>query len=133
MVDAPIILFDGICNFCNYWVNFILKHDKSGTIRFASLQGENGKKIQTELNINSSKIDSVILVFNQKAYFYSDAVIGIGQQMGGIYKASILFKIVPRPLRDFIYKYIAKNRYSWFGQRDACMIPTKEVKSRFLI
>jgi predicted DCC family thiol-disulfide oxidoreductase YuxK len=133
MEKAPIVLFDGVCNFCNYWVNFIIKHDKKGLLRFASLQGEYGQKIQSKFNLDSTKLDSVILVLNDQVYLYSDAVIGIGQQLGSFFKLTILFKIIPRPIRDYIYKFIAKNRYRWFGQPDCCMMPTPELKKKFLV
>lgn len=133
MGKAPIILFDGVCNFCNYWVNFIIKHDKKGQLRFASLQGEYGQLMQAKFNLDNTKLDSVILVLNDQVYLYSDAVIGIGQQLGGLFKLALIFKIIPRPIRDSIYKFIAKNRYRWFGQRDSCMMPTQELKNKFLV
>jgi predicted DCC family thiol-disulfide oxidoreductase YuxK len=89
--------------------------------------------MQSKFNLDSTKLDSVILVLNDQVYLYSDAVIGIGQQLGGIFKLAILFKIIPRPIRDYIYKLIAKNRYRWFGQRDSCMMPTPELKNKFLV
>jgi predicted DCC family thiol-disulfide oxidoreductase YuxK len=133
MEKSPIVLFDGVCNFCNYWVNFIIKHDKKGQLRFASLQGEYGQLMQAKFNLDNTKLDSVILVLNDQVYLYSDAVIGIGQQLGGIFKLALIFKIIPRPIRDYIYKFIAKNRYRWFGQRDSCMMPTPELKNKFLV
>lgn len=133
MEKAPIILFDGVCNFCNYWVNFIIKHDKKGQLRFASLQGEYGQLMQAKFNLDNTKLDSVILVLNDQVYLYSDAVIGIGQQLGGLFKLALIFKIIPRPIRDSIYKFIARNRYRWFGQRDSCMMPTQELKNKFLV
>ena len=133
MEKSPIVLFDGVCNFCNYWVNFIIKHDKKGQLRFASLQGEYGQLMQAKFNLDNTKLDSVILVLNDQVYLYSDAVIGIGQQLGGIFKLALIFKIIPRPILDYIYKFIAKNRYRWFGQRDSCMMPTPELKNKFLV
>jgi len=133
MEKVPIVLFDGVCNFCNYWVNFMIKHDKKGLLRFASLQGEYGQKMQSKFNLDKTKLDSVILVSNNKVYFYSDAVIGIGQQLGGIFKLAVILKIIPRSIRDYLYKFVAKNRYRWFGQRDSCMMPSQEVKNKFLV
>ncbi|CAN5416177.1 DUF393 domain-containing protein [soil metagenome] len=130
--DTSIILFDGVCNFCNSSVNKIIKHDKKNKFKFAALQSEIGKKILEEYNIDSSKIDSIILIENKKAYIKSTAILRISKQMGSLYPLAYSFIITPAFIRNIVYDFIAKNRYKWFGKKDSCMIPTAEVRSRFI-
>ncbi len=130
--NQSVILFDGVCNFCNYWVNFIIKHDKQAIFKFASLQSEAGKIMSLKYKIDPSKVDSVILIENNQAYIYSDAAIKIAYQLNSFKWIYFLGKMTPRIIRDFIYKFVAKNRYNWFGKKSSCMIPTPELKNRFL-
>ncbi len=130
--NQSVILFDGVCNFCNYWVNFIIKHDKQAIFKFASLQSEAGKIMSLKYKIDPSKVDSVILIENNQAYIYSDAAIKIAYQLNSFKWIYFLGKMTPRIIRDFIYKFVAKNRYNWFGKKSTCMIPSPELKNRFL-
>jgi predicted DCC family thiol-disulfide oxidoreductase YuxK len=130
--NQSVILFDGVCNFCNYWVNFIIKHDKQAIFKFASLQSEAGKIMSLKYKIDPSKVDSVILIENNQAYIYSDAAIKIAYQLNSFKWIYFLGKMTPRIIRDFIYKFVAKNRYNWFGKKSSYMIPTPELKNRFL-
>lgn len=130
--NQSVILFDGVCNFCNYWVNFIIKHDKQAIFKFASLQSEAGKILSLKYKIDTSIVDSVILIENNQAYIYSDAAIKIAYQLNSFKWIYFLGKMTPRIIRDFIYKFVAKNRYNWFGKKSSCMIPTPELKNRFL-
>ncbi|GAA4278770.1 thiol-disulfide oxidoreductase DCC family protein [Aquimarina mytili] len=128
-----IILFDGVCNLCNDSINFVIKRDKNDVFRYASLQSEIGKKLITERNINISKIDSILLIDPSVAYYYkSTAALHIAKQLSGIYPLFSVFFIFPRFFRDWIYDIIAKNRYKWFGKKEACMIPTPELKALFI-
>ncbi len=126
----PIILFDGVCNFCNSSVNFIIEHDKKAHFKFAPLQSEIGKGFVEKFGL--SDVDSIILVENDKAYTHSTAALKFIKHLDGIWKFAYIFIVIPRPIRDFFYKLFAKNRYRWFGKKDVCMMPTPEIRSRFL-
>ena len=128
-----IILFDGICNLCESSVLFVIKHDKKDIFRFVPLQSDLGKEIAKHIGLNSKHIDSVILYEPGISYFYkSAAAIEIAKDLGGFFHLGTIFKIIPNGLRNLLYDYIAKNRYSWYGQKNSCMIPTAEIKSKFL-
>jgi predicted DCC family thiol-disulfide oxidoreductase YuxK len=126
-----IVLFDGICNFCNQSVQFIIKKDPKGYYKFASLQSDIGQKFLEKYKI-SHDIDSIILIDNEECYFKSSAALHICRNLKGVWKLLYLLLIIPRPLRDFFYEIIAKNRYKWFGKRESCMLPAPGVKERFL-
>ncbi|CAL2103298.1 alternate gene name: yugD [Tenacibaculum sp. 190130A14a] len=131
--DKKIILFDGVCNFCNDAVLKVLKYDKKNTFLFTSLQSDTGKEIVNHLRIDTSKIDSIILYEPNVSYdIKSSAALKIMNDFGGIWKLSQLFFIFPSPFRNVIYDYIAKNRYRWFGKKEECMIPTQEIKDKFI-
>ncbi|MGE0637170.1 MAG: thiol-disulfide oxidoreductase DCC family protein [Bacteroidia bacterium] len=130
--NNPIILFDGVCNLCNASVQFIIKHDKKGVFRFASLQSEFGKSIVNKFNLADKNIDSVMLFENNTVQLKSEAALRIAKRMGGIYSILFAFIIIPRFIRDSIYDYIARNRYRWFGKQESCMIPTPELKKLFI-
>ncbi|MDI9312080.1 MAG: DUF393 domain-containing protein [Limnohabitans sp.] len=130
--NKKIILFDGVCNFCNDWVNYIIKKDKKDIFRFVSLQSELGQEIQQYLGIADRGIDSIVLYIPNQAYYYkSGAVLEIAKELPYLNWLS-LFKIFPALLRDSIYDYIAKNRYKWYGKRESCMMPTPELRRKFL-
>ena len=136
-MDLPenkiIILFDGVCNLCNSFVQFVIKYDKKDTFRFASLQSQTGKEILIHLDLYYKKMDSVCYFESGIAYYLkSDAAIEIMKKLGGIFYLMIVLKIFPKIIRDFVYDFIAKNRYNWFGKKDNCMIPTLELKSKFI-
>lgn len=128
-----IVLFDGVCNLCNGAVQFIIKKDKKDLFRYAALQSEIGEKLIAERGIDTSKVDSIILIEPGVAYFVkSDAALKIGQSFGGLWKGLALFTWIPKVFRDVIYDLVAKNRYRWFGRKEACMIPTPELQAKFL-
>ena len=132
--NNKIILFDGVCNLCNSSVQYVIKRDKSNTYRFAALQSEIGKKLVEERGIDTSQIDSIILIEPGVAYYTkSTAAIKIAQSFGGAWQLTSVFEWVPEKLRNWVYDYIAKNRYKWYGKKDSCMIPTPELKSKFLL
>ncbi|MDQ7960962.1 thiol-disulfide oxidoreductase DCC family protein [Flavobacterium lindanitolerans] len=132
-LDKKIILFDGVCNLCDSSVQFIIKHDKKDTFRFVALQSEIGLEIINHIGIDTSKIDSILLYEPGKAYYYkAQAALKIAKELGGIYTAISWFSILPNFLTNTVYDYIAKNRYKWYGKKEACMIPTPELKAKFL-
>jgi predicted DCC family thiol-disulfide oxidoreductase YuxK len=128
----PIILFDGVCNFCNAMVNFVIRQDKKNIFRFAALQTESGKKLLEQYNIYWKQNDSFVLIENGKAYMKSNAALRLYNQLPWYWKWTQLFWIFPNFIRDGVYNLIAKNRYRWFGKRDECMIPSPQMKHRFL-
>jgi len=131
--DKKIILFDGVCNLCNSSVQFVIKHDKKDIFRFAALQSEIGEKILKHIAIDPKNIDSIILYEPGVAYYYkSSAAIEIAKQLRGFWNLSTIFKIIPAFLRNPVYDYVAKNRYKWYGKQESCMIPTPELKAKFL-
>lgn len=133
MTQLPdkVVLFDGVCNFCESSVQFILRHDKTGSLRFASLQSEIGQQLLTAYGI-SHELQSVVFVESGKAYTKSAAAFRIAHYFGGWWKLLLVFSILPAFITDFGYDIIAKNRYRWFGKKDACMIPSADIRSRFL-
>ena len=128
---SSIVLFDGVCNFCNGSVNFIIRHDREGRFKFAPLQSSVGEELQEKYGIGDD-IDSIILIQNDKAYTHSTAALRIARTLGGIWSLAYALIIIPAPIRDHLYKLFAKYRYQWFGKMDACMIPTPDVRARFL-
>lgn len=129
---GAIILFDGVCNFCNGAVNFVIAHDKAGYFKFAPLQSEIGEELIAKHHIDTTETDSVVLIENEKAYIHSTAALRIARRLDGIWSWTYFFILIPRPLRDLAYKLFAKYRYRLFGKQDACMMPTPEVRARFL-
>ncbi|WP_026908680.1 thiol-disulfide oxidoreductase DCC family protein [Paucisalibacillus globulus] len=126
-----VILFDGVCNFCNSSVQFIIKRDSTGIYQFTSLQSDIGQKLLTEHNV-PTELDSFIYLEDNNVYFKSTAALKVCRNLKGLWKFVYIFIIIPRPLRDMVYEIIARNRYKWFGKRDACMIPSPEQRKRFL-
>ena len=126
-----IILFDGDCNFCDSSVQFIMKRDRRATFKFTSLQSEQGQKLLRKYNVPND-IDSFVIIEHPKCYLKSTAALRVCKQLDGAWKLLSIFLVVPRPIRDFVYDIIAKNRYKWFGTKQSCMIPTAEQRKRFL-
>lgn len=129
---GAIVLFDGVCNFCNASVNFVIERDKAGYFKFAPLQSEIGEELSAKHGIDKIDTDSVIVVEHDKAYTHSSGALRIAKRLDGIWSLLYIFVMVPKPIRDFFYKVFAKNRYRWFGRQDACMMPTPEIRARFL-
>ena len=131
--NKKLILFDGVCNFCNGAVQYIVKRDKKDIFRYAALQSKIGEKLIAERGIDTSNVDSIILIEPGIAYFVkSDAALRIGQEFGGLWKGVAIFTWIPKVFRDAVYDLVAKNRYRWFGKKEACMIPTPELQAKFL-
>ena len=131
-MDGPILLFDGVCNLCDHSVQFVLDHDASGAFRFASLQSEVGRQLVGQCGMDPDVLDSIVLVENGRCYVRSDAAWRVAQRLDAPWRWAAVGRVVPRGLRDRIYDWVARNRYRWFGTRDACRIPTPDVRSRFL-
>jgi len=131
--NKKIILFDGVCNLCNDSVLKVIKYDKKNTFLFAALQSDTGQKIIKELGIDINIIDSIILYIPEEAYYIkSTAALRVMREFGGVWNITQLFTILPTGFNNFFYDYIARNRYKWFGKKESCMIPTPELKAKFL-
>ena len=127
-----LILFDGVCNFCNYWVRFALKRDQKQKLSFGTLQGNTAKKVLPLYGINEKELASVVFIEKGKVWQNSSAVLRICKHLNGAWKMCYVLMIIPTPLRDFVYRIIAQNRYRWFGKRESCMLPDASVKERFV-
>lgn len=131
-VEHPVILFDGVCNLCNASVLFVIKRDPKEKFRFASLQSDFGKDQMRKFRLRDSELNSVLLIKQSKLLQKSNAALEIARHLTGGWPLLYAFKIFPVFMRDWVYNWIARNRYSWFGRKDACMIPTPELKARFV-
>jgi predicted DCC family thiol-disulfide oxidoreductase YuxK len=127
-----IILFDGVCNFCNSSVQFIIKRDKKAIFRFASLQSDFGKEQMIKYQIDVKNIDSFIYIKNDKAYIKSTAGLKVLLNLGGFWKIVHLLIFIPEPIRNWVYDGFASNRYKLFGKKESCMVPDPKLKSRFI-
>jgi predicted DCC family thiol-disulfide oxidoreductase YuxK len=131
--NTQIILFDGVCNFCNSSINFVIDHDPEKHFKFAPLQSEIGQDILTKFNKNTKDFDSVILLKDNQLYQKSEAALEIAKHLSGFWKYLSIFKILPTFFLNFFYDIIAKNRYRIFGKSESCRMPTAELRERFLI
>ena len=129
-----IILYDGLCNLCNASVQFIIKRDSKDVFRFVSLQSNLGQQIVQHLELDTQKVDSILLYNSvQNTYLYkSEAVFEIIKSSGGIFYCLLIFRLIPIAITNKIYDFIARNRYRWFGEKKSCLVPTKELESKFL-
>jgi predicted DCC family thiol-disulfide oxidoreductase YuxK len=131
--NKKLILFDGVCNLCDASVQYIIKFDKNDVFRYTALQSEVGQEIINKFNIDTAKTDSILLYSKENGISYkSTAALKIASQLGFPRNVMAIFLIVPTFIRNWVYDYIAKNRYKWYGKKDECMIPTPELKSKFL-
>lgn len=128
----PVLLFDGVCNLCNSSVQFIIERDPQSKFQFASLQSDIGQELLDHFQANSGSLDSVVLIKHGKLYSRSSAALQVLKTLGGGWSLLYAFIIIPKPIRDFVYDWIARNRYKWFGKKDACWLPTPDLKARFL-
>jgi predicted DCC family thiol-disulfide oxidoreductase YuxK len=130
--EHPVIFFDGVCNLCNAGVNFIIDRDKNRMFRFAALQSETGSALLRRHNMDENSYDTFILDEGDTCYTRSDAALRIARRMNGAWPLLYGFIIIPRFLRDAVYRYIAGNRYRWFGRSEQCRVPKPELKELFL-
>jgi predicted DCC family thiol-disulfide oxidoreductase YuxK len=130
--ETYILLFDGVCNLCNRTVQFTIKNDPRAKFKFASLQSESGQALLKKINLPTDRFDTLVLISGNKYFIKSSAVLRILKELRGIWRLGYFLIILPRPFRDFFYNIIAKSRYSIFGKRETCMIPSPEIEKRFL-
>ncbi len=132
MSEAPVILFDGVCNFCNYWVQFAIKHNSKQDLKFAALQSPAGAALRQQYDLHPTDISTVIFIENGKVYTQSSAALRICRHLNTGWKLFYGLNVIPEFIRDPLYNFIARNRYRWFGKKEQCMIPTAEQRARFL-
>lgn len=127
--DKNIVFFDGVCGLCNSFIDYIILQDVEKKLFYAPLQGITA---QEHLKVNPLSQNTVIFIYNNKIYIKSTAAIRIFASLGGIWKLSLMFLIIPTSIRDYIYSFIAKRRYKWFGIKETCRVPSLEERNRFL-
>ena len=130
--DASIVLFDGVCNLCSGFVQFVYPRDPERKYRFASLQSDVGQALLAEHDLPTDELESIVLIEDGESYVKSAAVIQIATGLGGGYRLLSPFRYVPAAVRDRVYDFVADHRYKWFGKKDRCMMPSGDVQSRFL-
>lgn len=127
-----VVLFDGVCNFCNSSVNFIINHDKKNYFRYAAIQLEPGQALMKKFNLDPVNLSSFVLVEGEKYYTKTTAVLRVAKNLGFPWNLSYIFIVVPPFIRNISYNIIAKYRYKWFGKREACRVPTPKEREKFL-
>ena len=132
MDSRHIIIFDGICNLCNGAVNFIIKRDLNAVFAFTPIQSDLAGKLMKDHQMINAKFDTFLLIKNGKAHIRTDAALEVAKDLSGAWYLFNVFRIIPAPLRDIFYRLLARNRYRLFGKKDECMVPTKELRERFV-
>lgn len=128
----PILLFDGVCNLCNSFVQFVIQRDPEAIYRFAPLQSEIGRELSARAGLPLDELNTVVLYHNDRFYTHSDVALEVVRRLPGFWSVLYGLNVLPKSLRDSIYNWIARNRYRWFGKRESCMMPTPDLKRRFL-
>lgn len=128
----PILFFDGVCNLCNASVNFVLKRDKAGRFRFATLQSPAAAELLDPFGLKASDLDTVVLLEDGRAYTRSTAALRVARRLRFPWNLLYAFILLPRFVRDPLYRFVARRRYRWFGKTETCRVPTPEVRSRFV-
>ena len=126
----PVLLFDGVCNFCNDTVNFLIKHDKRSLIRFTPLQSEAGQSLLNSFDYDGEQLSTLVVIADGNLYTRSDAALQLCKYLGGGWHLLRVFRLVPRPLRNAVYDWIARNRYRWFGKKETCRMPTEKERGK---
>jgi len=132
MMSQAVIFFDGVCNLCNGAVQFVITHDKEKYFKFSALQSDFAKATLAELTLKVKKGDSFVLVENGKVFEQSTAALRVAKKLGGLWPLLYIFIVIPPFIRNAVYRFVARNRYKWFGKQETCWIPTPDLKNRFL-
>jgi len=128
-----VVLFDGVCHLCSNTVTFVVEHESAPVLKFAPMQSAAGSRLMREFGFDPQDIKTFVLVEDGKPYLRSDAAIRIARYLRSPWKALGAVRVLPRPLRDWAYDVVARNRYRWFGRYDACMAPKPELRVRFMV
>ena len=129
---GAIVLFDNECQFCDRTVNWLIARDRNAYFKFAAINSDVGRELAVRHGVDPDRVDSVILIEDDKAYVHSTAAIRIARKLPGIWRFAGIFLAVPRRFRDHLYRAFARNRYRFFGRREVCLLPSPEVRARFL-
>jgi predicted DCC family thiol-disulfide oxidoreductase YuxK len=132
MSQTQVIVFDGVCVLCSRWVQFVLKRDHRRVFKFASMQSHTGRSLLSQHGLNPDDPNSMLLIGMQRAHTDTDAIICIVTQFGGLWRVAALLRVIPAAWRDAGYRYMARNRYRWFGKSSTCMVPAEQIADRFL-
>lgn len=132
MEEGPVIVFDGICVLCSRSAQFVLRHDRRARFRLAAVQSEAGGALCRQHGVNATDPETMILIEDGRAFQMSEAALRICSGLGWPWRAFGLLRIVPRPIRDAIYRWVARNRYRWFGRRETCWLPDEAMRGRML-
>jgi predicted DCC family thiol-disulfide oxidoreductase YuxK len=132
MTEAPVLVFDGVCVLCSRWVHFILRHDRDACIRLAPMQSQAGRELLKTHGLDPDDPLSVLYVVDGRGYQDSEAILRVVASFGGAWRGVTLLRVIPRFVRDPLYRWLARNRYRWFGRTDQCLVPTPEQAARFL-
>jgi predicted DCC family thiol-disulfide oxidoreductase YuxK len=127
-----LILFDGVCVICNHWARFVARHDRAGTFRLATAQSDLGQQIYRRLGLSPVTFDTLVVHLNGRFHTDTDAILTVVNQFGGVWRAVNLIRLFPKPARDWAYRYLAQNRYAWFGRHEVCPLPDANLKSRLI-
>ena len=130
--DGAIVVFDGVCALCSGWVNFLLRHDRRRQFRFAAMQTDAGRRLLVDHGLDADDPMSFLLLDAHGASTDSDAIIAVLWRLGGVWRIAGVLRMLPRRFRDPLYRRLARNRYRWFGKKDACYLPSAEARHRFL-
>jgi len=130
--ERPLVLFDGVCGLCNWWVDFVLRRDRKAVFKFAPLQSVTGQAILSRHGLPTDDLTTIVLVRGARIDRYSTAALEILRRLGGVWSMLYVFVLVPPPVRDMVYEFVAARRFRWFGQLDACPVPAPEEQARFL-
>lgn len=129
---SAVIVFDGVCVLCNGWVDFLLERDHRQRYRFAAMQTQAGRNLLQANGLDADDPMSFLLLDEKGARIDSDAVIAVLIGLGGIWRAAAMFRLLPRAIRDPAYRWLARNRYRWFGKKEMCYLPADSQRDRFL-
>ena len=127
-----VVLFDGLCNLCSRSVQFIIKHERAGVLQFTAVQSLGGVRLLKSVGLDPKDVKTFVLIEDGRPYVKSDAAIRVAARFQGAWSLLVFFRIVPRPIRDWLYAVVAAKRYQWFGRRDTCFVPTPELAARFI-
>lgn len=130
--ESAVIVFDGVCALCSRWVRFLLRFDRKGRYRFAAMQGEQGRRLLEAHGLDPDDPLSFLLVEAGTAYTDTDAIVRVISGLGGVWRLAGVARWLPKALRDRGYRWLARNRYRWFGRHETCFLPTLEQRGRFL-
>jgi len=130
--DEQIVVFDGVCNLCSRSAHFILRNDRSRVFKLATAQSAIGRQLLADAGIDPDNVETFVLVRAGHAYFRSDAALEVVNKLDWPWRALKILRFIPRALRDPVYRLVARNRYRWFGRKATCMVPTNDIRSRFL-